>query len=208
MSAQRLLPGSAAAIVAVGIAAASPSFAQHVHGVIDLGVVLEGDSLAVSLHAPLSDVVGFERAAENDEEAQQLRAAAALLNDADRMFGLPEAAGCEIQDMNLEGPDYLLPDAHGEDHGAEHAHEDDHDEHQGDHNEDHSDGHSEGHSHGDLDAQYVWQCTSSSAISALETRFIAGFANVETIKIQIITPAGVRVLEGDSQLDNIAISDP
>lgn len=211
-SARRLSLGSSAASVAIGMAMASPGFAQHVHGVIDLGVVLEGDSLAVSLHAPLSDVVGFERAAENDEEAAKLREAAALLGDADRMFGLPDAAGCTLQDLNLEGPDYLLPDRHGDEHEAEHAHGDDHheghDDHDGEHSDDHSDEHSGGHSHGDLDAQYVWQCTSPSEIGALATRFVTGFANVETIKIQLITPAGVRVLEGDSQLDSIAVSDP
>ena len=218
-SPRRLSLGSSAVTVAMGMALASPGFAQHVHGVIDLGVVLEGDSLAVSLHAPLSDVVGFERAAENDDEAARLREAAALLADADRMFGLPDGAGCTLQDLNLVGPDYLLPDQHGDEHEAEHAHGDDHHEghddhddsgadHDGDHSDEHADEHSEGHSHGDLDAQYVWQCTSPSEISALATRFVTGFANVETIKIQLITPAGVRVLEGDSQLDSIAVSDP
>ena len=201
---RRILSGSSVAVIALGMVATTQGFAQHVHGVIDLGVVVEGDSLAVSLHAPLSDVVGFERAAETDEEADALREAAALLETADQMFGVPEAAGCKIDDVSLEGPDYLIPEAHDD----VHAHEDDHHEEHDDHDEDHSDEHAGDHSHGDLDAQYVWRCMSPSQIGALEARFIAGFANVETIKIQIITPAGVRVLEGDSQLDSIAVSDP
>ncbi|MEM9063814.1 MAG: DUF2796 domain-containing protein, partial [Pseudomonadota bacterium] len=99
---------------ALGLAASSQVSAQHVHGEIDLGIVLEGDTLSVTLHAPLSDVVGFERAAENDKEAETLREAAALLANADRMFGLPASAGCTIQDVSLEGPEYLLPKADGD----------------------------------------------------------------------------------------------
>ena len=53
--------------VAIGFFACTVVQAQHVHGVVQLGVVVEGDVVAVSLEAPLSDVVGFEHAPNNDE---------------------------------------------------------------------------------------------------------------------------------------------
>ena len=182
-----------------GLAVANMSLAQHVHGEIELGIVVEDDTVSVALHAPLSDVLGFEHAAENEEQAERIHAAADLIKSADRMFGLPEAAGCDIQDVDLDGPDYLFADD-DDGHVAGHAHEDDHD--------DHEDDHSDTHSHGELDAQYIWQCADAGAVDELEARFVAGFENVETINIQIITPTGVRVLEGDSQLDSISVSDP
>lgn len=178
----------------LGLVVANTSLAQHVHGEIELGIVVEENTVSVSVHAPLSDVLGFEHAAENEDQAERIHEAADLIRSADRMFGLPEVAGCDIQDVDLDGPDYLFADDDG--HDAGHAHESDHDDHGGD------------HSHGELDAQYIWQCADAGAVDALETRFVAGFANVETINIQIITPTGVRVLEGDSKLDSITVADP
>ena len=194
------------------LATATPGIAQHVHGVIELGIVIEENTVSASIHAPLSDVLGFERAAENNQEAERVREAAALIQDANRMFGLPDAAGCEVQNVDLEAPDYLLHDEHEAENSDEHeaghreVHEAEH--HDEDNHDDHSDDHADGHAHGELDAQYIWQCANAGAVDALETRFVAGFANVETINIQIITPTGVRVLEGDSKLDRISVSDP
>ena len=186
------------------MATATPGIAQHVHGVIELGIVVEENTVSASIHAPLSDVLGFERAAENDQEAERVREAAALIQDADRMFGLPAAAGCEVQDVDLEAPNYLLTNGDHDEQVAEH-----HDDHDGERDhDDHSDDHADGHAHGELDAQYIWECADPAAVNALEARFVGGFENVETINIQIITPTGVRVLEGDSRLDRITVSEP
>lgn len=203
------------------MATATPGIAQHVHGVIELGIVIEENTVSASIHAPLSDVLGFERAAENDQEAERVREAAALIQDANRMFGLPAAAGCDVRDIDLQAPDYLLPDGDHDEHKAEHSDEHEaghHDEHEAEHHDaehddehnhdDDSEDHAGGHAHGELDAQYIWECADPGAVNALEARFVGGFENVETINIQIITPTGVRVLEGDSRLDRIAVSDP
>ena len=69
---------------------ASQAAAQHVHGVIELGVVVDGDALAISLHAPLSDVVGFEHAPNSDEQRAAIEKAASLLSDPEQMFGIPD----------------------------------------------------------------------------------------------------------------------
>ena len=122
--------------------------AQHVHGVVELGVVVEGGTVAVSLDAPLSDVVGFEHAPENDEQLELVRRAAATLSNPDAMFGLADSASCTISDTSIDGPAYVLEhlgdDAAGtvlSDHDHdEHAEADDHDhdEHEeaGDHDHD------------------------------------------------------------------------
>ncbi|MYE49148.1 MAG: DUF2796 domain-containing protein [Gammaproteobacteria bacterium] len=122
--------------------------AQHVHGVVELGVVVEGGTVAVSLDAPLSDVVGFEHAPENDEQLELVRRAAATLSNPDAMFGLADSASCTISDTSIDGPAYVLEhlgdDAAGtvlSDHDATHDSHDtdhDHDEHEeaGDHDHD------------------------------------------------------------------------
>ena len=130
-------------LYAMVICALAPAGAlgQHVHGVIELGVVVEGSTVAVSLDAPLSDVVGFEHAPENDEQLELIRQAAALLSNQDAMFGLPDSASCTISDTSIDGPAYVLEhlaeDAAGavlsdhDDHdGHEESAEHDHDEHE------------------------------------------------------------------------------
>ncbi|MDJ0918839.1 MAG: DUF2796 domain-containing protein [Woeseiaceae bacterium] len=150
--------GSLIAILGLVIAGLSPSSvsAQHVHGVIDLGVVIEDETLAVSIDAPLSDVVGFEHAPGNDEQSSRLKKAAAIIASADAMFGLPEAADCSVTSTEITAPDYLEALIAGEGAaGADrdpHDHEDhDHDSHGHDH-EDHDHDHgSHGHDHEDHD---------------------------------------------------------
>ena len=102
--------------------------AQHVHGVVELGVVVEGGTVAVSLNAPLSDVVGFEHAPENDEQLELVRQAAALLSNPGAMFGLPDSASCTISDTSIDGPSYVLEHL-GDDHAGE-VLSDHHDEHE------------------------------------------------------------------------------
>ena len=148
--------------------------AQHVHGVIGLGVVVEEDTVAVSLKAPLSDVVGFEHAPENKEQRKLIHDAVGVLLDADAMFGLAHAANCTISDTSIEGPEFVTEhiahfdsDSDNGDHGHhdEHAeddgHHDEHEEHDShgdesareehdhDHDEEHHDEHHHDHEHSD-----------------------------------------------------------
>ena len=88
-----ILPPLLCGMAICGLAPANVA-AQHVHGVIELGIVVEGNMVAVSLHAPLSDVVGFEHAPENDEQLELVRQAAAMLSNPDAMFGLADSASC------------------------------------------------------------------------------------------------------------------
>ena len=93
---------------AICVLAPAGVHAQHVHGVVELGVVVEGGTVAVSLDAPLSDVVGFEHAPENDEQLELVRRAAATLSNPDAMFGLADSASCTISGTSIDGPAYVL----------------------------------------------------------------------------------------------------
>lgn len=145
------------------VAADRAAVAQHVHGNVDLGIVLEDSTLAISVRAPLSDIVGFEHAPENDAQTARLREAGALLSDADAMFGTPEAAGCVADPVTIDAPEYLhafldLPEDDGHADDGDHDHEDDHGsgahaDHDHDDHDDHaSEAHAEEmHDHDDHD---------------------------------------------------------
>ncbi len=163
-----------------GLAPAS-AVAQHVHGVVELGVVVEGGTVAVSLSAPMSDVAGFEHAPNRDDQVEIIEQAAALLSTADEMFGLPGSAGCEAAAPSIDGPEFVMQHV-ARAHGESEAHEDhaEHDHH--DHEE-----------HTEINATYEWACSDASKLDALELRFIDGFADVDKIELQVLTSAGASV---------------
>ena len=199
--------------------------AQHVHGVIELGVVVEGGTVAVSLDAPLSDVVGFEHAPESDEQLELIRQAAATLGNADAMFGLPDSAGCTISDTSIDGPAYVLEHLADDDAGdvlSDHDHDEheetgghDHDEHEESADHDHdeheeSDEHDHGDSeqHSEVSANYEWTCGNASDLESLALRFTESFAGVETIEVQILTAAGAQVLTLEGRPGSVSLPQP
>ncbi len=214
-----------AAVGSLVLLAASPAHAQHVHGVIELGIVLEENALAVSVRAPLADLVGFEHAAKNEQQEQRLRQAAELLDDVERMFGIPARAECVIRDVTIDAPSFLYASGDDEaqhaDHEQDHHHDDhddhddhgdhdDHDDHDDDHHHDHDhhDEHDKHDTHSEVDAQYIWECTAPSQIDVIESRFTQEFENVEQVTIQIISSSGARVINADGRIDTIAVAGP
>ena len=200
--------------------------AQHVHGLIKLGIVLEGGALAVSLNAPLSDVVGFEHAPESDEQRARIRQAAATLSNAQSMFGLAESAACTVSALSVDGPDYVTRHLAKADAGTGHEHHDPHESHAGEsdpaghgeaearsehdehdeHNE-HSE-HSDSGQHAEIDANYEWACANASKLDALALHFTDSFASVETIEIQILTASGAHVVTAQGRAASVSLSPP
>ncbi len=203
------------ALAIFGLAATSTP-AQHVHGVIKLGVVVEGGTVALSLNAPLSDVVGFEHAPESDEQLERIRQAAAVLGNANAMFGLADSAKCEISAMSIDGPAYVTQHLADDEAGPAESHGHDHDSH-GSHDsraahDDHADhgghDHAESEQHAEVNASYEWACGNVSAVEDLGLRFAESFAGVETIEIQVLTADGAYVLTADGQTSSVPLSPP
>lgn len=203
-------------------AASSEVSAQHVHGVIELGVVVEDATVAVSLNAPLSDVVGFEHAPEFDEQSAVVESAAVLLSNADDMFGLAAAANCTVKNATLDAPAYIsLVSRSEEAESAQHSdgHDHDHDPH-GDESvhhdhlggEEHEDADDHDHhgeeGHAGILVNYEWECADISTLDGIELRFIEGFANVETIEIQVLTSAGAQVITAGRSDTSISLESP
>ena len=199
--------------IALGGLVPTAVMAQHVHGVIDLGVVLEDRTLVAALNAPLSDVVGFEHAPKTDEQTALVQQAAVMLADPEKMFGLAAQAGCSISNVTVDSPDFFKPsgggdhheqhgqtshDGHHEDHDG-HAddghHEEQHAEHHDDehHGEEHHDEHHDEETHSEINATYEWECSSPSDLQSLELRFIDAFASAEQVNAQILTAKGAKV---------------
>ena len=106
----------------------------HEHGVSTAEIAIEDDLLVIDLHAPGMDIVGFEYAAEAEEDRAAVANAVMQLTRADEIVTVDEAAGCLLTEV--------LSHLHGEEH--EHGETDAHmegDEHGDEHDDEHGDEH-------------------------------------------------------------------
>ena len=66
----------------------------HVHGVAELNVGVDNDTLRIALESPLENLLGFERAPKGDKELDKVRRMASQLRQADKLFLPTPGAGC------------------------------------------------------------------------------------------------------------------
>ena len=201
---------------------AAPAVAQqtrqldaHEHGVGELQIAFDGNQIAMELHAPGADIVGFEYEAESAEDLAAIDSAIALLSRPQEIFVLPAAAGCAVTraSAELEGEDH---DEHGEEDHDDHADEghddhadeghDDHADEEGhdDHDEDGHDDHDEdGHddhdedeeSHTEFHAEYLLTCSNPDAITGIEFAYFERFEGARELEVQIVTSSGAMAFE-------------
>lgn len=157
----------------------TPAFAQearqldaHEHGVGQLDIAFEGDQIAMELHAPGADVVGFEYAAETAQDRAAVDAAVATLARPLDLFVLPEAAGCSVVQASAE-----LESEEGHD---------DHDDH---------DDHAEDAGHTEFHAEYLLTCADPAAITEITFAYFDSFPNALEVEVQIISDTGATAFE-------------
>ncbi len=93
--------GAAGLVLVLAAAAAAAAERAHQHGVASLQVVLDGNTLTVTLDSPLDNLLGFERGPRSEAERQAVRALAQRLH-AETSLMLPSpAAQCQRQAVEL-----------------------------------------------------------------------------------------------------------
>lgn len=177
----------------------------HEHGTGQLDIAFDGDQIAMELHAPGADIVGFEYAAESAEDRARVDAAVATLARPLELFVLPAAAGCSVVQASaaLESEE-----AHEEHEGHDHAH-DDHDHGDKDHahddhgHEDHADeaGHSEFH------AEYLLNCADPAAASVITFAYFEAFPNAIELEVQVISAKGASAFEVERDAPTLDLRD-
>jgi len=152
------------------------SLGAHEHGVGRLNAALDGKTLALELQSPAMNLVGFEHVATSDADKAKVAAARALLEQPLALFNLPKAAGCVVENQELESPLFGdTPDA-----------DDDHDEDDKD-----EDGHEHHHDHSEIHAHYQFTCATPNALKTLDlANMFNAFPATRTIQVQLIGPSG------------------
>lgn len=101
---------SPTAIIAVvmafawSVSASAHSPGAHVHGLADLEIAIDGETVQVNLITPLNNLVGFEHAPGNEKQRQAVKSMASKLHQADNLFILTPAAQCRLMSVKLESP--------------------------------------------------------------------------------------------------------
>ena len=150
---------------------ASPAIAQekrqldaHEHGVGELNIAFDGNSVAMELHAPGADIVGFEYAAKSAEDRAAVASAVATLARPLELFILPAEAECTVTQASAE---LESESAHDEHEGlSDHADNDDHeDEHA--HSNHADEQHADEAGHTEFHAEYALTCANPDAIAEI-----------------------------------------
>lgn len=181
---------------------ATPAFAEetrhldsHEHGVGQLDIAFDGTQIAMELHAPGADIVGFEYAAESAEDLAKIDAALTVLEQPLDLFVVPEAAHCSVIDAHaaLESEeDHMDHDGH-EDEGHDDHDDHDHDEH--DHEEHAEDDHEDEATHTEFHAEYLLNCDHVSELNKISFAYFAAFPNALEVDVQIVSDTGATAFE-------------
>ena len=157
------------------------SLGAHEHGVGRLNAALDGKTLELELESPAMNLVGFEHVATSDADKAKVAAVRAQLEKPLALFNLPTAAGCVVENQELESPLFGdKPDA-----------DDDHDEDAKD-----EDGHEHHHDHSEIHAHYQFTCATPAALKSLDlANIFTRFPATRKIQVQLIGPGGQQGVE-------------
>lgn len=181
----------------------------HEHGVGELNIAIDGVTIAIELHAPGADIVGFEYAAETAEDRAAIDNAVALLAKPMALFVLPADAACSVVQASaaLETEDAHDDHAHEKEDHAEHddhdhAEHDDHDAHDheehaehDEHDHEEHDAHADEASHSEFHAEYTLNCATPEAVTAIDFAYFEAFENARELEVQIVNGSGAQAFE-------------
>jgi hypothetical protein len=190
-----------------GIAlSATPSLAEettqldaHEHGVGQLNIAFDENKVAMELHAPGADIVGFEYGAKSDVDLAAIDAALQTLSDPLSLFLLPEAASCIVitahAKLESEDSDHDDHDEEGHDDHDEEGHDDHDEEGHDDHDEEGHDDHDEAPGHTEFHAEYLLECANLTEMSAITFSYFEIFPNALELEVQVISDKGATAFE-------------
>ncbi|WP_417508518.1 ZrgA family zinc uptake protein [Methylophaga sp.] len=146
---------------------------SHVHGLVDMTVVIEQDKVNISLDSPAMNMVGFEHKAESEHDVNKVREVEATLKTAPQLFAF-KGSRCEVDDMAVDVSGLIASNEH------------DHENH-----------------HADLEAQYQFSCDSTENLSEIDVLLLQKFPAIERINVEWISSnkAGVaKLTQGNSSI--------
>jgi len=84
------------------------SLDAHEHGVAQLNVALDGNTLELALESPTMNILGFEHAAKSPADQAAVAKAQQQLQDPLALFGIVASAGCSVATREVSSPVFAV----------------------------------------------------------------------------------------------------
>lgn len=161
------------------------SLDAHVHGLSQLTIAVEGETVELEFSSPAMNLVGFEHRATSKKDIAAVKQAESILRQPDRLFALSDA-GCKPihTHVDISG----LIEQH-DDHDGHKGHDEhnDHDDHK-DHNDHHDHkAHDEHETHSEIVASYSFACKDTTKLSSLRVTLFKSFTGIHKIQAMWVT---------------------
>lgn len=143
---------------------------SHVHGLVDMTVVIDQNKLNISLDSPAMNMVGFEHKAETESDINKVHEVETTLKTTSKLFAI-RGADCEGEAAVVDISGLIGSD--------DHDHE---------------------HHHADLEAQYQFSCDSTDNLTGIDVLLLKEFPAIERINVEWISndKAGAAQLTQDN----------
>lgn len=153
----------------------------HVHGEAQTAIVIEGESVSVTLNSAMYNITGFERAPQTPEEETKLADAISALEDGASLFVFSAEAGCEatgtMHSLPKEGD--LTQKSHDE---LDEAH----------------------NPYRDLEARFEFTCANPARLKNVSFAVFERFENLEVVKVVLLI--GANQSAGELTRDRISMA--
>lgn len=137
------------------------SLDAHVHGLSELTIAMEGETLEIQFSSPTMNLVGFEHKANAKEDIAAIESAEAQLRNHKTLF-LFSGDRCDHVKTSIDLSDLIESNDH------EHTHHN----HSTKHNDEHEhEAHTQNDSHSDVVVNYTYRCENTSSLSAITVDF-------------------------------------
>lgn len=146
----------------------------HEHGVVRVGLAVDGRRVLLDAEVPAEALFGFERAPETDEERSAVRGTLERIReDGGTVLSFDEAVGCVVESATVDAPAAF----HGEEDEDEHGHDD--------HDHDDAD-----HLHLEVEFEVRWSCRELPEGTFVTLRVKDLIPEAERVDLTVVTAGG------------------
>ena len=153
---------------------------KHEHGVGELNIAIQSNTMVLEFMIPGADVVGFEYEAKSEQDKATVSAALTQFDDYNNIFIIPANSKCILISSKIN--------INQEDEHDEHDEHDDHDGHD-DHDEHQEEAHNEFY------AKYTFECGDIKSLDLLEFPYFETFSNSGELEVQFGSEIGSTSFE-------------
>ena len=163
------------------------SLETHVHGLSELTIAMDVESVEIQLISPAMNLVGFEHRAVSKQDIAAVKKAELILGQQDSLF-LIAGGDCKHLSTSIDSGDLLESESHHDDHD-DHEKHDDHDDHEKHDDHDGHSAHDQREIHSEMVASFSYACKDTAKLSSIKVALFASFSGIHKINTLWVTPS-------------------